>query len=170
MGRSTDEQPQVANLAHVDVDRVQAELVRMHQSSAREIAADEVELHQSISVDVNGSHLSAHESALGMVNAVEVQMQNSGAAALRAQSATINGYTGAVIAGQAQLGNTYAGLVAAQDVKGERIESIVLLARRVEGDVRTIVDTRTALLAGLVGGLFTGMIFLLGQALFRRKD
>ena len=97
-------------------------------------------------------------------------MQNSGAGALRADSVHLEGYVGAVIADSASLGNTYAGLVVAKEVKGERIESIVLLARHVEGNVKTIVDARTAVLAGALGGLFAGMIFLLGQGLFRERD
>jgi hypothetical protein len=39
----------------------------------------------------------------------------------------------------------------------------------VNGDVNTILDTRGALIAGLTGGLFAGMMLLLGRMLFRRK-
>jgi hypothetical protein len=40
----------------------------------------------------------------------------------------------------------------------------------VDGDVKTVVDTRMALVAGMVGGLFAGMVFLLGRALFGRRS
>ena len=53
--------------------------------------------------------------------------------------------------------------------EGERIESVILLARKVEGNVTTVIDTRGALIAGLVGGLFAGIMLLLGRMLFGRK-
>jgi len=39
----------------------------------------------------------------------------------------------------------------------------------VNGDVNTVLDTRGALIAGLTGGLFAGLMLLLGHVLFRRK-
>jgi len=97
-------------------------------------------------------------------------MQNSGAAAIRAQTVQLNGYAGVVAAEKAELGNTYAGVVAGQEIRGERIESLVLLARHVDGEVKTVLDTRGAVLVGLVGGLFAGVMLLLTRALFGRKS
>jgi hypothetical protein len=56
-----------------------------------------------------------------------------------------------------------------REIRGEKIESMILLSRKVEGNVTTIMDTRGALIAGLVGGLFAGMMLLLGRMVFRRK-
>jgi hypothetical protein len=39
----------------------------------------------------------------------------------------------------------------------------------VEGNVTTVIDTRGALIAGLVGVLFAGTMLLLGRMLFGRK-
>jgi hypothetical protein len=74
-----------------------------------------------------------------------------------------------VVAGSVEFGNAYAGLVAAREVRGERIESIILLSRKIEGNVTTVIDTRGALIAGLVGGLFAGIMLLLGRMLFGKK-
>jgi hypothetical protein len=64
--------------------------------------------------------------------------------------------------------NAYSVVTAAKEVRGERIESLVLLAGRVEGEIHTVVDTRGAVIAGLVGGLFAGLILLVGRIAFRR--
>jgi hypothetical protein len=162
-----EDQPQVTNLTQARADSVRADLVRMHQSFAAKIEADEIELHQAAAVKVQGGNVSAHETALGSVIAAHVELQNSGAAAINAEKVDVNGFAGVVIAENAELGNTYAGMVGARQVRGERIESIVLLAGRVEGDVKTVVDTRTAILAGMVGGLLAGTVLLIGRALFR---
>ena len=164
------DRPQVANLTTSSVETVNAELVRMHQSAAREITSDEVELHQSGAIDVTTVEVNAHEAALGFVTAGEVEMTNSAAGAIRAERVNLTGQAGVILAGSANLGNTYAGIVAGREVRGERVESLVLLAGNVEGEVFTVIDTRGALLAGMVGGLFAGLVLLMGRLIFRRDS
>ena len=68
------------------------------------------------------------------------------------------------------LGNTYAGVVAGNEVKGERIETLILLGNHIEGDVQTVVDTRSALIAGTVGGVLAGVVLLIGRLVFGRRS
>jgi hypothetical protein len=81
----------------------------------------------------------------------------------------VSGGAGVVAADNVEFGGAYAGLVAGREVRGERIDSVVLLAGRVEGEVHTVMDTRGALIAGMLGGLVAGLILLLGRMTFRRK-
>lgn len=164
------ESPQVSNLNTCSVESIEAELVRMHQSAAQEITAEEVELHQSIALDVTTASMTSHETALGVVSTKDAQMINSAAGAIRADNVALTGQVGLVMAGSANLGNTYAGLVAGREVRGERIETLILLGNRIEGNVQTVVDTRGALLAGLTGGLVTGLMLLMGRLMFRRRS
>jgi len=63
-----------------------------------------------------------------------------------------------------------AGVVIANDVKfGESSRTVLLISNNVQGTVTTLMDTRKALIAGLVAGLFASISLLLGQALFRRR-
>ena len=165
---SDPELPQVTNLSQSSADLIQAELVRMHQSSAAEIDSDEVELHASAAANVKAVTVTSHETAIGLLNAKDVSLTNSGVAVIHTETADVDGMVGVVVAGTANLGNTYAGLVAARAVRAERIETLVLFGNRVEGEVHTVLDSRSALLAGLVGGLFAGSMLLLGRMLFRR--
>jgi len=63
----------------------------------------------------------------------------------------------------------YAVTVASQKVRAERIETMILLAGEVEGDVNTLIDTQGAILAGVLGGVVSGLILLIGKMLFRHK-
>lgn len=164
-----EENPQVTNLTTSSVDVIEAEMVRMHQSATQEITADEVALNMSGAIDVAAAEISTHESALLLVNAKEVEMVNSAAGAIRADNVNLVGQAGIVLADSVNLGNTYAGLVAGGRVQGERIESLIMLGNHVEGDVQTVVDTRGAVIVGLVGGLLTGIILLIGRLVFRSK-
>jgi redox-regulated HSP33 family molecular chaperone len=164
------ETPQVTNLDTTSVEVIEAEMVRMHQSAAQEITADEVGLHQSAALDVAAAEVSTHESALGLVSAKDVEMTNSAAGAIRAENVNLTGSAGVVIAESVNLGNTYAGVVAGSEVRGEQIETLFLFSNHVEGDVQTVVDTRGALIAGMVGGLLTGTILLIGRLVFGRRS
>jgi hypothetical protein len=62
-----------------------------------------------------------------------------------------------------------AGFVAGREVHVSESRTGILLARTVHGDVNTVLDTRGALIAGLTGGLFAGLMLLLGRMLFRRN-
>jgi hypothetical protein len=166
---SREDQPQVVNLSYANVDSVQSELVRAHQSALRSVVAEELELHQSAAARATAQQVNGREAAVGMLQAGEVDLTNSGVGAIRAQSVSLDGRAGLVVTDSAELGDTYLGALVSRQVQAERIQSVVLLARHVEGDVSTVIDTQSAVLAGMVGGLFMGMIVLAGRWLFRRK-
>jgi hypothetical protein len=151
------------------VKSVHAELVRMHQADAEFIRAEEVELQQSAVGSMKATRLTAHQSALGMLNAGEAHLEAAFTGMVQAENASVSGYTGLVAAGSADVHHASVGYLAAREVKAEDVRTILLLARNVEGNVTTTLDTRGVVIAGLIGGLFGGLMLLLGRFLLRRK-
>jgi hypothetical protein len=45
----------------------------------------------------------------------------------------------------------------------------VVLAQKIDGQVETTLDTRGAILAGLVAGIAAGLVSLVGRLLSQRK-
>ena len=164
------DQPEVVNISHADVEAVTAEMVRMHQSTVQTVTSDDVEMNIAAAAGVNSQSLSAQQSLIGGVNAETVQVTNSFVGGVRGTNVDVEGIVGGVAGGSVSLQNARVGFTAAKEVRGERIESLVLLAGRVEGEVHTTVDARGAIIAGLVGGLFAGLVLLVGRILFRRDD
>lgn len=160
---------QVTNISHADVQTVHAELVRMHEADAENIIAQEVELRQSAAGNVKADRFSAHQSAIGMLSAKEASVEESAVGFVQAEKMSAGGYTGIVLAGSADLQHGMAVFVAGREVHVNEARTGILLARNVQGNVTTVLDTRGALLAGLVGGLFAGLMLMLGRALFGRK-
>ncbi len=163
------ESPQVTNVSQAEVASVQAELVRMHQADAETITAAEVEMDRSAAGNVKSDHLSARQSALGLVDAGEVHVHEGAVGLIKAEKASFNGCTGAIVAGTADVRRSAVGYLAGRDVHAEDVRTVVLLAKNVQGNVVATLDTRGALIAGLVGGLFGGMMLLLGRFLLRRR-
>jgi hypothetical protein len=56
-----------------------------------------------------------------------------------------------------------------QDVQLQGARTLLLIGRNISGNVSTVLDARTALIAGLTSGLFAGLLLLLGRMLFGRK-
>ena len=160
---------QFENIAQMDVQNVQAEAVRMHQASAESIDAKDVTMQQSAAAAVKATRVSAHQSALAAVETVEVLAERSFVGMLQAEQASLSGYTGVVTAGNAEVRNAMAAVVVGTDVRVSDSRTILLIGRNVEGTVTTLMDTRSALIAGLVAGLFSGMMLLLGRTLFGRR-
>ena len=160
---------QVTNISHADVQTVHAELVRMHEADAENIIAQEVELRQSAAGNVKADRFSAHQSAIGMLSAKEASVEESAVGFVQAEKMSAGGYAGVVLAGSADLQHGMAVFVAGREIHVNEARTGILLARNVQGNVTTVLDTRGALLAGLVGGLFAGLMLMLGRALFGRK-
>lgn len=163
------EHTQVANVSQEEVRSVHAELVRMHQAAAQTIDADEVDMQQSAAAAVKANHVSTSRSALAAVEAGEVQAQNSVTGLLQAENASISGYTGVVVAESADVHDGMASFVVGRDVHVQNTRTVLLFGQNINGDVTTLMDTRSTLIAGLLGGLFAGLMLLLGRVLFRRK-
>lgn len=165
---NSDEE-QVTSISHVDVNDVHAQSVRMSQADAETISASEVDMQQSAAGNVKATRVNARQSALAAVDATEVLAQQAALGYVQADEVAMSGYAGAVGARTVQLHNTLAGVVFGETIEvGESTRTVVLVGRNIHGNVTTLMDTRSALIAGLVAGLFSGTMLLLGRALFRR--
>jgi hypothetical protein len=163
------ESPQVTNIIHSDVVNVRAETVRMHQSDAETITAEDVEMQNSAAGRVHADNVTGHMILMGAVKAEDISLNESGLGFAQAGKMSVSGYTGAVVAGCAEVHHGLTGFLAGREVHANELRTGILLARSVQGDVNTVLDTRGALIAGLTGGLFAGLMLLLGRALFRRR-
>lgn len=163
------ESPQVTHISHAEVGSIHAEMVSMHQADAETITAGEVEMQQSAAANVKADHIASHQTAMAMVEAEEITASQSALGMVRAGKMSMSGYTGAVVAGSVEVRHAAVGFAAGREVHVNESRTGVLLARTVHGDVTAVLDTRGALIAGLTGGLFAGLMLLLGRLLFRRK-
>lgn len=164
------DKPEVVNISHADVEAVTAEMVRLHQSAVQTINSEDVEMNIAAVAGVTTQTLSARQSLIGGINADSAQTDKSVVIGVRGTTVDVEGMVAGVAGETVNLQNARVGVIAAKEVRGDKIESLVLLAGRVEGEVHTTVDTRGAIIAGLVGGLFAGILLLVGRIAFRRDD
>lgn len=164
------DQPQVTELSEEQLRDVHAQAIDMHQSAAQSISASDVNMAQSAAGALKATNVNAHQAALGAVEAVQVLSEQSLIGAVQAEKASISGFTGSVAAGTAEVHYSVVGAVVGNEVHvADQTRTVLLVSRNVQGNVTTLMDTRGALIAGLLAGLFSGMMLLLGRMLFKHE-
>lgn len=162
--------PQVVNLSNVSVENVEAELVRTNQTSIQQLNAEEVELHISALGTANTGELHARDSIVGMVVSQQAEVKDSIVGGVTAKTLSLDGVTVLALAKSMSIKDVDAIAVAGSEISAENIHTGILISREVNGNVTTMVDGRTVLLAGLAGGTIAGLILLAGKLLFKRKE
>ena len=163
------ELPQVVNLSNVSVENVEAELVRTHQTSIQQLNAKEVELHISALGTANTGELQANDSIVGMVVSEQAEVKDSIVGGVTATTLSLNGVSVLALANSMSIKDVDAIAVVGTEINAENSRTGILISREVNGNVTTVVDGRTVLLAGLAGGTIAGLILLAGKLLFGRK-
>ena len=167
---SESEESQVTNLSQTQVQTVHAQQVNMNQAAAETITAETVTLDRSAVADLNANHIQADRAVFVEVKTSDILAEKSLIGSVQAERAGVSGFMGAVIAQNADVRSSAAGVVIANDVKfDESARTVLLISNNVQGTVTTLMDTRTALIAGLVAGLIASISVLLGRALFGRR-
>jgi hypothetical protein len=142
------------NLEEVNQDCVQADSVRLSQCGVGRVEASEARISDSGAGQVFADSVALRDSAVGLVQAQSVYLDGGGAAIVSAQTTTLN--------------NTRNGFVISREVHGTQVNSVVLLATKVDGPVETLIDQRGLVLIGVVAGAVIGAVFGLFRLLKRR--
>jgi len=105
-----------------------------------------------------------------VINAEKVNLQLSGAITVRGDNVVIkDSGAGVVVADRISGTNASIGVAVANSAELDGSSTVVLLAREVHGNVETVLDTRGAMVAGLMAGVAVGMVLLVGSLLVRRR-
>jgi hypothetical protein len=123
--------------------------------SLPEATLTSLELHRGAIGRLDAQEVDVHFGAIGAARAEEIEIQlGSIGAAMANQLKVAQGSVGTVLASDARLEQAVVRTLVAQTVVVERPSLIgVLVARRVSGDVRVLLDWRGAIVLGVLAGL-----------------
>lgn len=140
-----------------DLDIIEGELVRISQSTVRNVEGSHVEMQQVGALSIDGEKVEATQSAALVLHGENVSLHQSIAGALVSGNTTLN-YSCTPLSlskGETGMSGSAAGIIVSGTVRTENSASLLLLANRVEGDVNTLLDWKSALALGAVlGGVF----------------
>jgi hypothetical protein len=123
------------------------------------VEAEAVEVHQGGIGRVDATEVSVTQGGIGAARGDRISVQMGGIGAAMAREVTISqGGAGAILAQHASVDQSIVRTVVAQEVEFRRPGAVlVLIAQRVTGDVRVLLDWRGALAFGAAFGVVAGL-------------
>lgn len=123
------------------------------------IQADAVEVRQGAVGRVDATEVDVTQGAVGAARADRIAVQMGAIGAAMAREVDIaQGGAGSILAGQARIDQSFVRTLVAQHVEIHRPSAVLfLIAQRVTGDIRPVLDWRGALAFGAAFGVVAGL-------------
>jgi hypothetical protein len=146
-----------------DLDFVEGEFVNIKQSTIRAVEGGHIELQQVGALSIDGEKLEVTQGAAVVLKGDDISLNQSLSAITVGDKVSIDfSFSPMSVSRENTLVNRSAvGLLAAKDVSSENTSAFLVVANRVEGNITTLLDWRSALaLGGVLGGIW-GFLSLL---------
>ena len=124
------------------------------------IQADAVEVHQGGIGRVDATTVTVTQGGIGAARADRISIQMGGMGAAMGREVSVSqGGAGTVLAQEARIEQSFVRTLVAQRVEIRRQSAVlVLIAQRVSGEVRVLLDWRGALAFGAAFGIVAGLL------------
>ncbi|HET6514258.1 MAG TPA: hypothetical protein VFG09_03800 [Thermodesulfovibrionales bacterium] len=158
--------PEVKELAGADLEFVEAEFLTIRQSTVRSVEGGHVELQQVGALSLDGERVEMTQSASTIVRGGDITL-NQGISVVTAGNAVSLNYSFSQISlsrDSTTVSRSAVGIMGARTITAENSASILTIANRVEGEMTTLLDWRSALALGAVFGGILGFF-----SLFRKR-
>ncbi|HXX80002.1 MAG TPA: hypothetical protein VEI46_00505 [Thermodesulfovibrionales bacterium] len=149
-----------------DLECIEAEFVNIKQSSIRAVEGGHVELQQVGALSIDGERVEMTQSASAITHGDDVDINQSMSVIAVGNTISLN-YSFSPLSltrDSAAVNRSAVGIIGAREVHAEHTSAIMLIAKKVEGEVTTILDWRSALALGAVVGGALGFL-----SLFRKR-
>lgn len=154
---------QVTEITQAHVEQVQAGQVYARQSNIREVHASNVELELAQVGVIHAQKAAGRRVASLLIDGEVVQLNHAMVGLANAEQMSLNGQAAAVTAEVIEAEHIAGLAVAASTIRAGNIRAGILFGRKVEGNVSTLFNGRSALLFGLGIGLAFGLLNILAQ-------
>ena len=144
---------------------VSGQTVNLTQSSAVHVDADRVEMTQSAARVVDADAVEMSSSAAQMVEAETVRL--SGGAMLGARAETLaveQAVLGLVRTTDATVADSAVLMLAGDELQAANVNAFFVYAGNAEGEVKALLDLRSAAVIGAVAGVVLFLLSLLGRS------
>ena len=148
-----------------DVELVEAEFVNIKQSSIRAVDGGHIEMQQVCALSIDGERVEVTQGVAGIFRGNDVSLNQSISAVTAGNNTALNfSLSPMVISKETVAIRSAVGVMTAMNIKSENSASVLMIANKVEGNVTTLLDWRSALALGAVFGGVWGLL-----SIFRKK-
>jgi hypothetical protein len=156
-------QKEERELEKSDLGFVEGEFINIKQSTIRAVEGGHIELQQVGALSIDGEKLEVTQGASVILKGDDISLNQSLSAVTVGEKVSIDFSFSpmSVSRGNTLVNRSAVGLMAAKDMSSENTSAFLVVANKVEGNITTLLDWRSALaLGGVLGGIW-GFLSLL---------
>jgi hypothetical protein len=146
-----------------DIEFIEGEFVNIKQSTIRSVEGGHIELQQVGALSIDGEKVEITQGASGILRGGEISLNQSISAVTAADTVAVNFSLSPVTVSREETtaNRSAVGVMAARDIKSENTSAFLVIANKVEGNITTLLDWRSAVALGAVVGGLWGFFSLL---------
>jgi hypothetical protein len=146
---------------------IEGEFVNIKQSTIRSVEGGHIELQQVGALSIDGEKVEVTQGASFILKGNDIVLNQSISAITSADNVSVNFSFSPMSfsTGHTTTNRSAVGLMAAMDIKSDNTSAFLVIANKIEGNVTTLLDWRSAIALGAVFGGIWGFVSLL----FRRR-
>jgi len=150
-----------------DIEFIEGEFVHITQSTVRSVEGGHVELQHVCALSIDGEKVEVTQGAAGILKGNDISLNQSISMVTAADNLSLNFSLSPVNITREQTTSSRSavGIMAAREIKSDNTSAFLVVAGKIEGNVTTLLDWRSALGLGAVFGGVWGLFSLL----MRRK-
>jgi hypothetical protein len=142
---------------------IEGEFINIKQSTVRAVEGGHVELQQVGALTIDGERIDATQGAACIIRGRELSLNQSISAVSIADEASLNFSFSPISMAKnnTDVNRSAVGIMVSKEIKSENSSSLIMIAKKVEGKVTTLLDWKSALAFGAVIGGILGLAKLL---------
>ena len=146
-----------------DLEFIEGEFINIKQSTIRAVEGGHIELQQVGALSIDGERVEVTQGASGILRGNDISLNQSVSAVTAADNISINFSLSPVTISREQItaNRSAVGIMAARDIKSENTSAFLVVSNRIEGNITTLLDWRSAFALGAVFGGLWGFFSLL---------
>jgi len=151
------------DLREKELEIIEGEFINISQSTVRNIEGGHIEMQQVGALSIDAERIEVTQGASLMMRGDEVNLNQSISGVAIGDNTSIHfSFTPLSISKhETTVNRSAAGVIAAGSVKAENSSALFVLANKVEGNLTTLFDWKSAMAVGAVAGGIWGLLSLL---------
>ncbi len=140
-----------------ELNLVDAEFVKVSQSSIRSVEGGHIELNQVGALSIDGERIEAEQSAACIIRGEKIKTRQGITCISYGNRSSVDASLNAMVIGKEELTikNSASIITAGNSIKAENTRTLFLLTRKVEGNIQTLFDWKSTL---SLGAILTGLV------------
>jgi hypothetical protein len=146
-----------------DLEFIEGEFINIKQSTIRSVEGGHLELQQVGALSIDGEKVEVTQGASGILRGHDISLNQSISGVTAADNVTINFSLSPLTISREQTtaSRSAVGIMAAKEIKSENTSAFLVVSNKIEGNITTLLDVRSAVALGAVVGGLWGFFSLL---------